>query len=79
MIGTIQLPEHHDFLALCLTRGEIRQNYIRLGWKKIVAFQTRNPMHRAHFELTFRAAKEIEANLFIHPVVGMTKSGDIDH
>jgi sulfate adenylyltransferase len=78
-IEAIQLPEHHDFLALRLTPRELRQNFIRLGWKKIVAFQTRNPMHRAHFELTFRAAKEIEANLLIHPVVGMTKPGDVDH
>jgi sulfate adenylyltransferase len=45
----------------------------------VVAFQTRNPMHRAHFELTLRAARELEANLLIHPVVGMTKPGDVDH
>ena len=49
------------------------------GWRRIVAFQTRNPMHRAHFELTLRAAKEAQANLLIHPVVGMTKPGDLDH
>ena len=47
-----------------------------MGWKKIVAFQTRNPLHRAHFELTLRASSENEANLLIHPVVGMTKPGD---
>ena len=51
----------------------------KLGWRKVVAFQTRNPLHRAHQELTFRAAREVEANLLIHPVVGMTKPGDIDH
>jgi sulfate adenylyltransferase len=45
----------------------------------VVAFQTRNPMHRAHVELTFRAAKQVEANLLIHPVVGMTKPGDVDY
>lgn len=78
-VEAIQLPEHHDFLALRLTPSELRHNFMRLGWKKIVAFQTRNPMHRAHFELTFRAAKDKEANLLIHPVVGMTKPGDIDH
>jgi len=44
-----------------------------------VAFQTRNPMHRAHVELAFRAAKQVEANLLIHPVVGMTKPGDVDY
>jgi sulfate adenylyltransferase len=57
----------------------LRSNFSRIGWRKVVGFQTRNPMHRAHYELTFRAAKEIEANLLIHPVVGMTKPGDIDH
>ena len=46
---------------------------------KVVAFQTRNPLHRAHQELTFRAAREAQANLLIHPVVGMTKPGDVDH
>ncbi len=51
----------------------------KAGWSKTVAFQTRNPLHRAHQELTFLAAKEVEANLLIHPVVGLTKPGDIDH
>ena len=78
-IEGIQLPEHHDFLELRRTPGELRQLFKRLGWKRIVAFQTRNPMHRAHFELTFRAAKEVEANLLVHPVVGTTKPGDVDH
>jgi sulfate adenylyltransferase len=50
-----------------------------MGWRRVVAFQTRNPLHRAHQELTFRAAREAQANLLIHPVVGMTKPGDIDH
>jgi sulfate adenylyltransferase len=50
-----------------------------LGWRRVVAFQTRNPLHRAHVELTFRAASQLEANLLIHPVVGMTKPGDVDH
>jgi sulfate adenylyltransferase len=74
-----QLPEHHDFRSLRFTPYDLRQNFIKMGWKKIVAFQTRNPMHRAHFELTLRAAKGLEANLLIHPVVGMTKPGDVDH
>jgi sulfate adenylyltransferase len=50
-----------------------------MGWRRVVAFQTRNPMHRAHVELTFRAAKTVEANLLIHPSVGMTKPGDVDY
>ena len=65
--------------ALRDTPAELRERFRKLGWRKVVAFQTRNPMHRAHQELTFRAARDNEANLLIHPVVGMTKPGDIDH
>lgn len=72
-------PTHYDYLYLRLTPKELRERFARQGWRKVVAFQTRNPMHRAHQELTFRAAKQLEANLLIHPVVGMTKPGDIDH
>ena len=75
----VELPVHYDFPMLRLTPAEIREEFTRRGWTKIVAFQTRNPMHRAHVELTLRAAKGIEANLLIHPVVGMTKPGDVDH
>ena len=75
----IRLPAHHDFRTLRHTPDELRREFARLGWTRVVAFQTRNPMHRAHHELTLRAAKEVEANLLIHPVVGMTKPGDLDH
>ncbi|MCG6956310.1 MAG: bifunctional sulfate adenylyltransferase/adenylylsulfate kinase [Gemmatimonadetes bacterium] len=75
----LHLPVHYDFRALRLSPAELRSHFAKLGWQKVVAFQTRNPMHRAHQELTLRAAKEIEASLLIHPVVGMTKPGDIDH
>jgi sulfate adenylyltransferase len=57
----------------------MRDRLKKLGWRKVVAFQTRNPMHRAHQEITQLAAAEVEANLLIHPVVGMTKPGDVDH
>jgi len=70
---------HYDYKLLRHTPAELRSEFAKLGWTKVVAFQTRNPMHRAHQELTLRAAKEIEANLLIHPVVGMTKPGDVDH
>lgn len=70
---------HYDYKLLRHTPAEVRSEFTKLGWTKVVAFQTRNPMHRAHQELTLRAAKEIEANLLIHPVVGMTKPGDVDH
>lgn len=75
----IQQPVHYDFRARRDTPNELRAYFRKLGWRKVVAFQTRNPLHRAHQELTFRAAKEAEANLLIHPVVGMTKPGDVDH
>ena len=75
----LQLPSHYDFVRLRHTPEELRRRFARLGWRKVVAFQTRNPMHRAHFELTLRAARDLQANLLIHPVVGMTKPGDVDH
>ena len=75
----LEAPSHYDFRALRDTPAEMRERFRKLGWRKVVAFQTRNPMHRAHVELTFRAARDNEANLLIHPVVGMTKPGDIDH
>src|SRR5690242_1820586 len=75
----LQPPTHYDFKTLRLTPAELRTEFARLGWRRVVAFQTRNPMHRAHVELTFRAAKAVEANLLIHPSVGMTKPGDVDY
>jgi sulfate adenylyltransferase len=75
----VQEPSHYDFRGLRLTPADVRASFGRLGWTKIVAFQTRNPMHRAHVELTMRAAKQVEANLLIHPSVGMTKPGDVDY
>ena len=78
-ITGIQPPTHYDFRARRDTPNELRAYFRKLGWRRIVAFQTRNPLHRAHQELTFRAAKEAQANLLINPVVGMTKPGDVDH
>ncbi len=75
----IQFPVHYDFRQLRHTPAELRKQFARLGWRTVVAFQTRNPMHRAHQELTLRAAKDVQASLLIHPVVGMTKPGDVDH
>ena len=75
----VEPPTFYDFKLLRDTPAELRGRFRKLGWRKVVAFQTRNPLHRAHQELTFRAAREAEANLLIQPVVGMTKSGDIDH
>ena len=75
----IEMPRHYDYKTLRMTPRELRDRFTKRGWRRIVAFQTRNPMHRAHLELTVRAAKEAEANLLIHPVVGLTKPGDVDH
>jgi sulfate adenylyltransferase len=78
-IEGLQSPVHYDFRGIRLTPAELRAEFVRLGWRKVVAFQTRNPMHRAHAELSLRAAKNVEANLLLHPVVGMTKPGDVDY
>ena len=78
-IEAVQLPEHYDFLSLRLGPAELRASFTRLGWRKVIAFQTRNPMHRAQYEIILNAAKEVEVNLLLHPVVGLTKPGDVDH
>ena len=75
----LQPITHYDYKLLRHSPRDLRAEFGKLGWTKVVAFQTRNPMHRAHQEITLRAAKDVEANLLIHPVVGMTKPGDVDH
>ncbi len=75
----LQLPTHYDFRTLRMSPREVRERFHRREWRRVVAFQTRNPMHRAHLELTVRAAKGARANLLIHPVVGMVRRGDVDH
>ena len=75
----VEPVSHYDYKLIRHTPAELRHEFSKLGWTKVVAFQTRNPMHRAHQELTLRAAAEVEASLLIHPVVGMTKPGDVDH
>lgn len=73
------LPKHYDYQSLRMTPEEVKTKFHNLGWENIVAFQTRNPMHRAHVEITRQAAKEHDASLLIHPVVGLTKPGDFDY
>ena len=75
----ISLPIHYDYKDLRHTPAQMRAILESKGAERVVAFQTRNPMHRAHKELTDRAAAEVDAHLLIHPVVGMTKPGDVDH
>jgi len=75
----VRLPQHFDFNELRFTPAEARAKFKEMGWGRFVAFQTRNPMHRAHIELTRRASREIKGRVFINPVVGMTKPGDVDY
>src|SRR5215470_5183675 len=75
----LQLPVHYDYRPLRMTPAEVRAEFARRGWERIAAFQTRNPMHRAHVEMSMSAARNAGTNLLIHPVVGMTKPGDVDH
>ena len=78
LIG-VEHPHHHDFLDIRLSPVETREYFENNNWNKVVAFQTRNPMHRAHKEIMQRAAKEIGGKALLHPVVGMTKQGDVDY
>jgi len=75
----LELPAHHTFHHLRHTPRALREAFEQRGWTKIVAFQTRNPMHHAHVEMTRRAAAEIGGNLLLHPVVGRTSPGDVDY
>jgi sulfate adenylyltransferase len=78
-IRVLSLPAHYDFKELRLTPAETRQRLADFGRENVVAFQTRNPLHRVHEELTKRAAEKVDGVLLLHPVVGMTKPGDVDH
>ncbi|MFG0329612.1 MAG: bifunctional sulfate adenylyltransferase/adenylylsulfate kinase [Phycisphaerales bacterium] len=78
-VKLVQPPLHYDFPHLRHTPAELKAMFEKRGWERVIAFQTRNPMHRVHQELTFRAAREIEANLLIHPVVGLTQPSDVNH
>ena len=77
---TLRRPvPHEDFTDLRLDPGQVRERVASHGRKNVVAFQTRNPLHRSHEELIKRAAREHDATILLHPVVGMTRPGDIDH
>jgi len=78
-LRVLNLPKYHDFIELRRTPADVRALLGNMGSSNVVAFQTRNPLHRIHEELTKRAAKEVAGSLLIHPVVGMTKPGDVDH
>ena len=75
----IQLPFHYEFETLRDTPRELREYFDKLGWRKVVAFHTSKPMHKVHQEMTLRAAKQAEAHILLHPVVGMSKPGDLHY
>lgn len=75
----VELPTYHDFLQYRRTPQQLKTLFKEKAWQKIVGFQTRNPMHRAHQELTLRAIQSVGANLLLQPVVGLTRPGDVDH
>jgi len=77
VIESVRMPAHRDFRDLRQTPSQLRAEFARRGWHRVVAFQTRNPMHRAHHHLTLEAARRVDANLLIHPVVGVGKPGDV--
>lgn len=79
IIHPLQLEARHDFKDLRYTPEELKAVFKEKGWDNVVAFQTRNPMHRAHFELVKRAHEKTGFPVLVHPVVGMTKEGDIDY
>jgi sulfate adenylyltransferase len=78
-LRVLDLPRYYDFAELRRPPAQVRTLLEELGHERVVAFQTRNPIHRAHEELTKRAANEVGGALLLHPVVGMTKPGDVDH
>ena len=75
----IDLPHHYDYQDIRHTPETLKDKFSEMGWENIVAFQTRNPLHRAHVEMTLDSIKDLNAKLLVHPVVGMTKPGDVDH
>jgi len=78
-LNILNLPKHYDFVELRKTPLEVRRVLGQMGYSHVIGFQTRNPIHRAHEELTKRAVDQVGGALLLHPVVGLTKPGDIDH
>tara|TARA_B100000579_G_scaffold256967_1_gene211545 strand:+ start:135 stop:1757 length:1623 start_codon:yes stop_codon:yes gene_type:complete len=78
-IKCIEYIHHYDYQDLRHSPEVLKDKFNKLGWDKVIAFQTRNPLHKAHVEMTLRAINDFNAKLLIHPVVGMTKPGDVDY
>ncbi len=78
-IQALNLPIHPDFKQIRNTPAEIRKIFLKLGWNRIVGFQTRQPIHRPQFEMTIQAMQKAKANLLLLPIAGLSKPGDFDH
>jgi sulfate adenylyltransferase len=78
-LQVLNLPTYYDFVELRRTPAQVREILSAMGNRQVVAFQTRNPIHRIHEELTKRAAEQVSGSLLLHPVVGLTKPGDVNH
>ena len=78
-VSLLKNPIHHDFTSLRHTPSQLKQIFKNNSWDKVIAFQTRNPLHKAHIEMTKKAMNEINAKLLIHPTIGLTKPGDVDY
>ena len=78
-IEGLELPDHYSFKEFRHTPAELREIFAGDGWDQVIAFQTRNPLHRAHFELTKQAQHKTGAKLLLHPAVGPTKPGDVEY
>ena len=78
-IEGLHIPLHFDFKHLRLNPEEVRNACSKLGWRRMVGFQTRLPLHRPQFEITLQAMRQVKANLLLHPVVGPTRAGDISY
>lgn len=78
-IQALSLPIHSDFKQIRNTPAEVRNIFDKLGWKRVVGFQTRQPIHRPQFEMTIQAMQKARANLLLLPIAGVTRPGDFDH
>lgn len=77
-IEVVALPPHYDFRKLRMSPAEVRKIYSKLGWQRVVGFQTRHPIHRPQFEMTLKAMRRTKANLLILPVAGIAHPWDFD-
>ena len=78
-LRVMRLPEYHDFRELRLTPLQTRERLASMGRSNVVAFHTRNPVHRAHEEMMKKATEMMDSTLLLHPAVGMTNPGDVEH